>query len=182
MNIRGKVNITIIICFLSMASFQCHGQKNIRFYGSVNEQKFNGDIKKLPDVDITVYALEEDNWKLVQEYKTDKRGKYEIELFFDVIYKISYSKSGFVSKYVTIDCSNIPSIDQVSGFEMKTIMTIFKKISDIDFSLLDEPLGKAQYNSQYNEMAWDIDYTNDMKRKLDDILIRYYEKSDQNNY
>ena len=176
MKVRKTVNISILTCFLALASIQSYGQENIRYYGSVNEQKFNGDIKKLPDAEIIVYALDEGDWELIQDYKTDKRGKYELELNFDVIYKILYSKPGFVSKYVTIDSGNIPSVDQVSGFEMKTTMTIFKEINDIDFSLLEEPLGKAHYNSQYKEMAWDIDYTNDMKRKLDDILTLYYEK------
>ena len=93
---------------------------------------------------------------------------------FDKFYKIVFSSPGYVSKYVTIDLRDIPPAKQVGGFEMNIDISLFKQLDGIDYSLLDEPIGKAKYYAKTGVMVWDMAYTQDMQRKIRDIISPNY--------
>jgi len=145
---------------ISLTTF---GQDDISIYGVVRD---HFDNKKMPNVDIAIYA----DGKTLFQKKTNLNGKYEFILDFNHLYRIVYTFPNYVSKYLTIDARDIPKIDQTGGFEMNIDMTLFHEIENLDVSILDDPIGKFQYDATRGSMEWDMAYTAMMQKKIRDLM------------
>jgi hypothetical protein len=74
---------------------------------------------------------------------TSSNGKYEFFLPLDHDYQIIFEKDGMVTKRIAIDSRGIPEEDRRGGFAMNPDMSLFDNIDGIDFSMLDQPIGKG---------------------------------------
>lgn len=170
-NIRYIVGVLMVI--LITVSIDAIAQSDdISLYGVVRD---HADNKKIPNVDIIVY----ENGSKIFDRKTNLNGKYDFVLDFDKFYKIVYNYPNYVSKFLTIDVRDIPEVDRKGGFEMNIDMTLFKEVEGLDVSLLDDPIGKAQFDPKRGEMAWDMAYTNMMQKKIRDLMRKHDEKVEQ---
>jgi hypothetical protein len=103
---------------------------------------------------------------------TNASGKYEVNLDYGADYKIMVSKSGFVGKNINIDTRNIPEEERLGGHGMNIDFSMLTDLPGIDYSVLNEPFGKAAYTN--GTFTWDIDYTNRM-RDAQARLMKEYE-------
>lgn len=78
---------------------------------------------------------------------TNKRGRYEVELGRDRIYRLSYSAPGRVRKSVLIAPTNSPDSIWTVGLAMNIDMTLFKEVLRFDYSLLKEDIARARYDA-----------------------------------
>ncbi|MBL4706103.1 MAG: hypothetical protein JKY54_16370 [Flavobacteriales bacterium] len=91
--------------------------------------------------------------------------------FFDLkenhSYKIVFSKTGYVSKFLLLETTNIPAKAK-KKLTVKVEMTLFteKKGLKVDF-LKTKPIGVARYEEIYKKIKWDEDYT----RAIDELII-----------
>lgn len=128
--------------------------------------------KKLDGVIITVFK----NGARLVEVPTNASGKYEVNLDYGADYKVMCSKTGYVGKNIAIDTRNIPEEDRQGGHGMNIDFTMLVDIPDVDFSVLQEPFGKAKYVAGSGNFEWDMEYTTGMREAQARLLKEYEEK------
>jgi len=105
-------------------------------------------------------------------YKTifaDDNGNFSYSLEPDNSYTVKVSSGSYVSKIITISTENTPGDDEVKeNFKAKTEFRIFKRVEDIDYSILDSPIGSIFFDA--NEKKFDYSVVDfDLKKKLDEL-------------
>ena len=103
-------------------------------------------------------------------YKTltvDESGNFSYTLDPDNLYTIKVSYGNYVSKTITISTENTPSDEEVKeNFKATTEFRIFKRIPEIDYSVLDSPIGSIFFNADDSKFDYSVvDF--DLKAKLD---------------
>lgn len=139
---------------------------NVMIYGTVKDLTSS---KKLDGVTVTVFK----NGAKLIDVPTNASGKYEVNLDYGSDYKIMVSKSGFVGKNITIDTRNVAEEDRQGGHGMNIDFSMLTDLPGIDYSILNEPFGKASYAA--GTFAWDIDYTNRMRDAQARLMKEYDE-------
>jgi tetratricopeptide (TPR) repeat protein len=151
--------------------FNLLAQDDISIYGVVRDYN---DKQKIPNVTISVF----ENGKKIFERKSNLSGKYDFILEFDKLYRIEYSYPNYVTKFLTMDVTNIPEEDRVGGLDMNIDMTLFRKIEGMDVSLLDNPIGKASYDFKRRDFYWDMAYTQAMHKKIEEMMEEHQRRLD----
>ena len=142
---------------------------NVYVYGTVKDYVSS---KKLDGITVTVFK----NGGKLAEAITNASGKYEFNLDYGSDYKIVYSKAGMVSKNISIDTKNIPEEERVGGHGMNVEMTLFTELPGIDFSVLQQPIGKAKFDPNTKEVTWDLQYTEQVRAEIARLMKEYDEK------
>jgi hypothetical protein len=142
---------------------------NVYVYGTVKDYATS---KKLDGIIVTVYK----NGGKLAEVVTNASGKYEFNLDYGSDYKLVYSKPGMVSKNISIDTKNIPEEERVGGHGMNVEMTLFAELPGIDFSVLQQPIGKAKFDAATKEVTWDLQYTEQVRAEIARLMKEYDEK------
>ncbi|MBK8497981.1 MAG: hypothetical protein IPL52_03985 [Flavobacteriales bacterium] len=128
--------------------------------------------KKLEGVTITVFK----NGGKLLEVPTNASGKYEVNLDYGADYKIMCSRTNYVGKNISIDTRNIPEEDRAGGHGMNIDFTMMQDLPGVDFSVLQEPFGKAKYSPTAGNIEFDVDYTNKMRDAQARLLKEYEDK------
>ena len=105
-------------------------------------------------------------------YKTvyaDGNGNFAFSLDPDNVYSIKVSIGNYVPKIITISTENTPNDEEVkSNFKAKTEFRIFKRVPDVDFSVLDNPIGSIFFNPDEKQFDYNVvDF--DLKQKLEEM-------------
>ena len=100
---------------------------------------------------------------------TDSLGFYAVVIPFEPRL-FTFSAPGMVSKSVLIDGSSVPKLERIGGYGMVIDIKLFEPIPGIDFSFLAEPMGRATYDPEKRNMAWDMDFTQPVLDKLNRLL------------
>jgi hypothetical protein len=128
----------------------------ITISGRVNE-----DGNELRNAKVT---LLKNNVQLT-EIITDKNGSFSFTLEPDNQYMLVFSKTGYVSKKIYVNTESIPS--NISAARSGIAVELFRQIDGVDFSILDEPIGKFYYIPNKKNIDYDKDYTNSIIYKLE---------------
>ena len=142
---------------------------NVYVYGTVKDYTTS---KKLDGITVTVFK----NGGKLAEVVTNASGKYEFNLDYGSDYKLVYSKPGIISKNISIDTKNIPEEERVGGHGMNVEMTLFQELPGIDFSVLQQPIGKAKFDPASKEVTWDLQYTEQVRSEIARLMREYDEK------
>lgn len=142
---------------------------NVYVYGTVKDYVSS---KKLDGITVTVFK----NGGKLAEVVTNASGKYEFNLDYGSDYKLMYSRAGMVSKNISIDTKNIPEEERVGGHGMNVEMTLFTELPGIDFSVLQQPIGKAKFDPTTKEVTWDLQYTEQVRAEIQRLMKEYDEK------
>ena len=142
---------------------------NVYVYGTVKD---HSTAKKLDGVVITVFK----NGAKLTEVVTNASGKYEVNLDYGADYKLVYGRSDLVNKNITIDTRNIPEEERLGGHGMNIEMTLFSQLPGVDFSILDNPIGKAKYDGATGEVTWDLEYTNQIRNEIARLMKAYEDR------
>lgn len=154
----------------TLAAFTATAQvDNVYVYGTVKDYNTS---KKLDGITVTVFKDGVKSNSVV----TSANGKYEFNLDYGHEYKLLYEKPGMVGKNVTIDTKGIPEADRAGGSAMNVEMTIFQDIPGIDYSILNQPIGKSKYDAATGNLAWDLAYTEQMRAELNRLQKEYDDK------
>lgn len=97
---------------------------------------------------------------------TNERGRYELTLNKEGVFRLEYGGAGRVGKCVEIDLTGVPDSVWAGGLAMQIDITLFKRNPDIDYSVLEEPIGKARYSAQAGILEWDLAYTEGIRQRL----------------
>ncbi len=103
---------------------------------------------------------------------TDANGNYYFELPLGGDFLIVVSKDTYVSKKFTINTQGVPPDKGTANDPYPIIdasLTMFKKVEGIDYSLLNQPLIKYEYNPKMDNFGYDKNYLEQMKAKMETI-------------
>lgn len=166
---RAYQRLLASLAFL-LVLFTAHAQVDVVVvFGTVKDLSTS---KKIDGVTITVYK----NGAKLVEVPTNASGKYEVNLDYGSEYKVMCSKKGYVSKNIAIDTRNIPEEERQGGHGMNIDFTMLQELPGVDFSILQEPFGKAKYVGATGNFEWDMDYTNRMRDAQVRLLKEYEER------
>ncbi len=166
MRLRLRLSALLFLLFVGLNVF---GQNYVSIFGVVRD---HDDNKKIAGVEIVIF---QDDAKY-SSMTSNASGKYEFTISFDHLYKIVYSYPNFVTKFLTIDSRYVPSEEKEGGYEMNIDMTLFKEIEGLDVSILDNPIGKAQFDQNEGRMGWDMDYTRQMQSQINAMMKEHDRK------
>ncbi len=161
---------TFFVLLLLLSGLYANAQiDNVYVYGTVKDYNTS---KKLDGIIVTVFKDGAKHSSVV----TSANGKYEFNLDFGYEYKLLFEKPGMVGKNVVIDTRGIPDEDRTGGLAMNMEMTLFQDIPGIDYSILQQPIGKSKYDPSTSMLAFDMAYTEQMRAELSRLEKEYNEK------
>jgi len=164
--IKNTLRLLLLLIFPFTIFAQTENQDKLLISGIVSEY-FSEDILSGISVKVT------SNGQYYNNVITDGKGKYEVYLDFEKEYEVLYEKAGFVPKKILVSTKGVPPEKRQKLADLFVEMTIFKKEPDLNVDFLSQPIGKAKYNSQTNEIDWDMGYTGPISQKLNNILTNY---------
>ena len=136
-----------------------------------------GEVKegksRLNDAVIKVFK----NGTAINE-ETSSNGKYSFLLDYDANYTIEYSKNGYITKRVAFNTSNVSEEEKLYEWDFPTVVSLFKRIEGVDYSILDKPIGKV-YFEPGEGFIHDEQYTLSIQDQLEDLKDRYEEKVEE---
>ncbi|MFN5494856.1 MAG: hypothetical protein ACK5AQ_11410, partial [Bacteroidota bacterium] len=134
----------------------------LEFDATVREKK---NAFKLPDTKIEVLR----DGVLVETLLTDASGRHIFKFQPNGEYELRFSKAGYVTKTVSVSTNDVPEKDLVIKLEIFTFkvnVDLFPRLPDIDFSILDQPVGKIYYNKKKKDFDYDEEYTKSIQKEL----------------
>lgn len=165
--------LTLIVCFLGL--FQALSQ-DVVFDGKISELESG---KSLSGVSIKAIA----DGATVSSTTTSSNGQYTLNVPVGKLYKIEYSKSGYVTKIMKIHTEDVTDEDlPIGGKVMPAVdIDLFTTKEAVDFSFLDEePVVEWNWDSKKLRMDWDKKVYNKTKDKIDDLLKEADQKEQEN--
>lgn len=131
------------------------GEDNIQIMGKVIERVSVDEKKPVKNVDIEIFK----NDQIADKILIPDSGTYEFFLPLEYKYLIVFSAEGYVHKSVEIDARYMSMEDRSGGFTMEMDLSLFQEIPGVDFSVLDQPIGKCRFDRMSNSMSFDFEYT-----------------------
>lgn len=95
----------------------------------------------------------------IESIKVGENGRFEYYSTFDTEMDLHFSSKGCVSKIVAIDTKNVPEAEREGGFGFDLDITLFKKEKKKDYSLYDEAIALAQYETASKSLSFNNAYT-----------------------
>lgn len=102
-------------------------------------------------------------------------GNYDFGLPLNSQFMVTVCKSGFVSKKLHVN-TNVPKFYKEET-TMEFEMDLYKKIDEVDASILDNPIAEIYYDTQTKDFDYDKIFTDDVNRKVKSAYVEYYKKN-----
>ena len=125
---------------------------------------------------VTVSVLQ--NGEAFDEIQVDRNGKYFLDLPLRNDYVIVFQAEGMIAKRVAINSAQTPENELTDGSIFDLDMSLFDAIEGFDESITETPIGIASFDERSGRIQFDLDHTNDMRRRIDDELDRLADLAD----
>jgi hypothetical protein len=159
-----------IVLFSSVSAIHAQGKKVMLDAKLTSVQGF----KKIAVATVRLY----DGDKKIDSTVTQS-GRCFFTLMENRIYKIEFSKTGYVSKHLVIETTGLPGNGK-KRYKVKVEVTLFKKRPDLNMDFLQEkPMGIAKYESIYKKIKWDEEYTRSVEEQVIHETLEYHKKREQ---
>lgn len=160
----------VLACSLSAAAYGqntilLHQDTSLYLFGAVTDIQ-TGD--SLPGTGIIITKIP--SGRQLRELHADEHGKYDLYLGKGLRYRISYVRSDRVPKHVEIDAASVPDSSWHGGMAMEVNIALIKPFPGSNGELFDEAIGRSRYNPASNLLEWDLEYTQDIKARMDAVL------------
>lgn len=160
-----------VLCFLFLATSAWSQSESLVVSGSLKHE----DTKERLD-NVMVSVLQDGS--AFDEIQVDRNGKYFLDLPLRHNYVIVFSSDGMISKRVAINSAQTPEGQLSDGFMFDLDMSLFDTIEGFDEGIMETPIGIASFDDRSGRIQFDLDHTNDMRRRIDDELDRLAELAD----
>ena len=104
-----------------------------------------------------------------------ENGNYDFGLPLNSQFMVSIYKNGFVTKKLHIN-TNVPKFYKEET-TMEFEMDLYKKIDEVDVSILNNPVAEIYYNVQLKDFDYDHVFTDEVNRKVKSAYVEYYKKN-----
>lgn len=117
---------------------------------------------------------------IIKSVYANSKGKFSFLLEADQNYTVKVSYKGFISKLITISSENVPEKSNITeNFFVKMQVSLFKEVPDIDFSVLEKPIGSIFYDKSEEKFGYDVDY--ELSKRLEQLQKDYDKKMKENS-
>jgi hypothetical protein len=104
-------------------------------------------------------------------------GKLKYTLEAENVYKIEFTKSGYISKHLVVSTKN-PSVKTKNNSSLKVEVSLFKYQEGLEVDFLkSKPIGIAQFEEHSGKLRWNVDYTRMMVEKIIQATLDLYKKN-----
>lgn len=171
---KKLVHITLLGAILILAATNCWGQDDsphVKFDAKVTSVEDQG--AKLNVVKIQVSAE-----GIIIDSLITQNGRLFYQLDTGKVYKIEFSKSGYISKHLVVSTKDAPE-DVKKNTKLKVEVSLFKAKKGLQVGFLKtKPMGVARYNYTNGKLEWDKDYTRGIVEQIiTATLDRYNEEN-----
>ena len=139
---------------------------NLRVNGIVTEY-INGEL--VTDALVRVYK---DGVKQQAE-ETGILGRYGFTLDNNAKYVLRFSAPGHQSKCFTVDTHGLEWEGENKTKDLFVEMTMFQRLSDIDLSFFDLPMGQATFEPATGLVSWNTEYYQRIRSEVQSLMIDY---------
>lgn len=137
----------------------------IELYGTFYQSAQDSDTVYISNGRIT---LIDEGFSREVEY--DSAGYYELTMLFGREYSIRYSAPNHYTKFIEIDTRFIPDSIIGAGILMPTDMTLdLAENPQVEELLENNPIGKAYYREESNDLGWDFEYTDSLRLVIESL-------------
>ena len=167
-----KILVVVIAAFLAFGGGNVNAQEEeetpiLAFSGKIT----NASGGKLAGVSVEFLK----NDAAFKTVSTASSGKYpEVEAEYGYVYKVVFSKDGYVSKSVIIDAKKGFFAEDIG--EKKTLLdelgtSLIKQQPEIDYSVItNRPVAKAHIDPTTGSLGFDFGYINTRKKEIDKFI------------
>ena len=121
---------------------------------------------RLNKVKIHIYEYN----KKLYTYSTNKKGKFEIIIPENSYTVLEFEKENFITKRFLFDTRTNSKTINIKPFNLEVIM--LQNIDGIDYSELDFPITRIEYNEKTQDFDFASKYTERMLEKQEKILLK----------
>ena len=139
---------------------------NLRVHGIVTEY-ITGEL--VTDALVRVYK---DGVKQQAEV-TGLLGRYGFTLDNNAKYVLRFSAPGHQTKCFTIDTHGLEWEGENKTKDLFVEMTMFTRLSDMDLSFFDLPMGQARFEPATGLVSWDTEYDQRIRSEVQSLMIDY---------
>lgn len=127
----------------------------------------------VPLNDVLVEVDLSDGSRHIGDNVTSRNGEYQYELDPGFHYTVKYSKTGYITKLLEFDMTQIPDTPDVPFYDMDVQMVLFEVIPDFDFSFFKGPIGRSEYKETVHTMSWENIFSDERREQMADIMKEY---------
>lgn len=99
---------------------------------------------------------------------TGNNGRFDLYLDFGYEFIVEISKASYVTKRLYFNTGNVPEDEQMWGYEYGGFLVdMIKRMDGVDYSILDQPIGKVYYEANVENFVNDRVYTKEIKAEVD---------------
>lgn len=114
---------------------------------------------------------------LLKDSSITQNGRMFYDLDTGKIYKIEFSKSGYVSKHLIVSTKEAPENIKLSS-KLKVEVSLFKYKPGLKVDFLkSKPVGVARYDDESGKLDWDKDYTRSIIEQIISATLELYDES-----
>ena len=132
-------------------------------YTIEGQVKDKSSLKKLEAAQVRVLQ----NGGEFDVYDCGGAGRFKFDLPLGYVYDIICSRADYITKIIRIDTKNIPEEDREGGFISQTDFFLFKNIEGFNLDIMNDPVGKASFDPQKNDVVWDEGYIARQNAKIE---------------
>ncbi len=167
----------VLIVFLAiLGSFFVFGQSTLPVFGIIKDLDSG---KKLAGVQVTIFS----GSSKVKNTTTASNGKYEMSVPINAVYRVKYTKPGYVTKIVEIDVTGINEEDIPPGElpQPAVDLDLFTNRPSTDFSFTSaDPVASFFYDNKAFRMDYNRAEATKMRNKIDELLATAEVKEQEN--
>lgn len=149
------------LVFLFFTSNQVYGQKPYPVEGQViiEEATFHSVSVLVTDSDNRLFSI-----------NVNDNGLFDFQLNWNKVYFFHFKKPGYVSKIIEFSTfvPDSKNCDQIEPYRLK--VRLFKMFPGVDTVFFKNPVAKIQYNTQFDDFDYDMDYSMQVKYKIDGMF------------
>ncbi|MFO8066347.1 MAG: OmpA family protein [Bacteroidales bacterium] len=165
--------IVVASIFLLMLGSVSYGQGKLSRDGilEVNGWLLNDNEDPIKKANVKIL---QDNI-VVEEVKTNRRGKFIVELPIDNEYVAEFSSEGYASKKMSFNTKLPNEFDGFNVFYFEFIVELFPRSPGVDYSLLEVPVVEVAYLDDKEQFFFEETKARPMLAKVEELKIHSYE-------
>lgn len=159
----------IFICFLLLLNLNSFSQEPTQQTFQLHVEGAITNMSESPMAGATIQVMQ--GGKLFKSILTDGSGSYSFDLPLNSDYMITVSKDGHVSKKFAISTRGVPPERAQTKFgTIEASLSLFEKMDGIDYSPLNQPMNKYNYNADKENFEYDKAYLEQMLASVQSVL------------
>lgn len=101
----------------------------------------------------------------------DDSASYELELDYGRSFHLHYSADGYTTKSLVVDARDLSEDNGAGGFSMHMNVGLVQRLQGVDYTMLDEPLGRAHYSEESTAIVWDTVHLAQRQYLLERLMV-----------